>query len=909
MKQKTLVTAIKRTLGAEILLSAAFISTAYAQSAPTAASAAAPVAASSAASGKVTKLNKVEVTGSLLKSSDKVGFNQVQVVSAKEIQDSGATTVAGFLRDAAANSGSSFGESSGGEASFAPGGAGIALRGLSEKYTLTLVDGQRVAPYGFAVNGSDNFFDLNTIPLNMVDRIEIVKTGAVSQYGSDAIAGVVNIITKKNFQGVQLDGSYGGGTNNGGNGTTNLGVLFGFGDLNADRFNVTIGASFYKSNGITEADRSLTAQQNYLGTPANQLMTGSAFWEPGGQNTTRVPLSNCPYGGSVINAMTAGGPNSSAPGSICSINTAADNSIQPDEQRGSVKVHATFKISDTTEAWADLWASQNVTTQKLGAWGFNDNYPTAFSTTGSGGLVQIPNIVSGSNPYNPYGIDVPLSYTFANNPQEVKTVAGFYRASTGIKGSQDLGSTLGTWDWTASAGHSQSVVDNTQDVMNVAALQNILGPNGQFNFSNPGATPNGLAGLFTNDSYQGISKLDTVDLTASNSSLFSLPAGDVGVGFGAHFDHESQTITSMPSVVSGINAPDSYQTVNGQRNVAAAYYQIDVPIVHGLTFSQSSRYDHYSDFGGAFSPRFALRWQPVSMLTTYASYDRGFRAPTLVENSQSKLYEIGFATDPYNPVTTGYQQIPEIASGNPNLQPERTKNFNIGFELSPDSNTDFGLDWYKIIIDNVITQLPVQPLITANNPAIVNRYANGYINYVNVPFGNIGAIATDGLEATFRKSLPTSYGTFTLSGDWAYMLSFKDNGTQYAGSDLADGLPFGYSMPRWKGNTTLAWDYRKFNTTLTWEYTGPYAEALAVNSNTGALLQPNGQASYSQFNLLTTYSGIKHWVIYAGINNIMNKTPPLNANQISSAGQGVPYDFSQFTDVGRFVQVGASYRF
>ena len=912
MKQKTLVSAIKKILGAEVLLSTAFLASAYAQSAPTAASAAVPLAASSVASGKVTQLKKVEVTGSLLKSADKVGFNQVQVISAKEIQQSGATTVANFLRDASANTGSSFAENY--QNSFAPGGAGIALRGLSEKYTLTLVDGQRVAPYGFAVNGSDNFFDLNSIPLNMVDRIEIVKTGAVSQYGSDAIAGVVNIITKKDFQGVQLDGSLGGGTNNGGNGTTSFGITAGFGDLNADRFNVTLGASYYKSNGVTVADRSFEAPQNYLGLPGNQLTTGGAYWEPGGQNTTRVPLSTCPYGGSVVNALTAGGPNAQIPGNICSINTAASNSIQPDEQRGSAKLHATFKISDTTQAWADLWASQNTTTIKDGYFGIGDGSPNAFAPGafgpgGTGSVIQVPNTVSGSNRYNPYGYDVPLSYVFAgSSPQIVKTVAAFYRAATGVKGSQDLGSTLGTWDWAASFSHSQSVVENTSTELSVAGLANILGPNGQFNFSNPGATPNGLAGLLASDSNQAISKLDTVDLTESNSSLFSLPAGDVGLGLGAHFDHESQYIGNMAGVVSGAYAPDALQTVNGQRNVAAAYYQLDIPIVRGLTFSQSSRYDHYSDFGGAFSPRFALRWQPIQMLTTYASYDRGFRAPTLVENSQSKLYEVGlYSSDPFNVANTGGGQVEESATGNPNLQPERTKNFNVGFQLSPDRNTDFGLDWYKIIIDNVITQLPVEPLILANNPAVVQRYANSFISVVNVPFGNSGSIATDGLEATFRKALETRYGTFTLSGDWAYALSFKDNGTQYAGSDLAAGLPFGSSIPRWKGNTTLAWDYRKFNTTLTWEYTGPYAEAMATNNATGALLQPNGVASYSQFNILTTYSGIKHWTIYAGIDNIMNKVPPLDVNDIQTSG--VPYDFSQNNDIGRFVQVGATYRF
>ena len=901
MKQKTLVSAIKKILGAEILLSAAFISTAYAQSAPTAASgAAAPTAASSASSGKVTQLNKVEVTGSLLKSADKVGFNQVQTISAKEIEASGAPTVADFLRDAAANSASSFGESN--VNGFAPGGAGIALRGLSEKYTLVLVDGQRVAPYALAVNGTDNFFDLNTIPMNMVDRIEIVKTGAVSQYGSDAIAGVVNIITKKNFQGVQLDGSLGGGTNNGGNGTTSFGITAGFGDLNADRFNVTLGASFYKSNGITTADRPLEASQNYTSQPGGHLLQGQSYWEPNGAGSGTVPLSPCPYGGQVVSGVTAGGAGVQEPGNVCASNTSNAYSIQPDEQRGNAKIHATFKISDTTQAWADLWGSQNTTTLYQGYNGISDGSLLAYDPT-NGGVTVVPNVVSAANKYNPYGVATPLTYAFQGQPYTIKTNATFYRASTGIKGSQDLGSTLGTWDWSASVSHSQSVVDNTDSgLLNLTGLANILGPNGAFNFSNPSSTPNGLAGLYASDSYQAISKLDTVDLTATNSSLFSLPAGDVGLGLGAHFDHESEYISDLSGVVAGNEAPATLQTVNGQRNVAAVFYQVDVPIVKGLTFSQSSRYDHYSDFGGAFSPRFALRYQPISMLTTYASYDRGFRAPTLIENSKSQTFGAqGIGSDPANTINNGPALIEVVTAGNPKLQPERTKNYNIGFELSPTKNTDFGMDWYKIVIDNVIGSTPIQPLVLANDPTVVHRNPDTSIAYVDAPYQNLGQITTSGLEATFRQAMPTKFGTFTFSGDWAYILSFKDAGIQYAGQDLSLGLPFGASMPRWKGNTTLAWDYRKFNTTLTWQYTGPYAETYAG-------VQPQGVASYSQFNLVSTYTGIKNWTIYAGIDNIANKTPPYDAG-ILLYGNGVGYDSSQYNDVGRTIVVGASYRF
>jgi len=899
MKQKQRVSVIKKALGAEILLSAAFISTAYAQSTPP--NKAASTAASNPVSAGVTQLDKVEVTGSLIKSSDKVGFNQVQTITAKEIQSSGATTVSDFLRNASANSSSSFSDN---ESGFAPGGAGIALRGLSEKYTLVLVDGQRVAPYGLAVNATDSFFDVNSIPLNMVERIEIVKTGAVSQYGSDAIAGVVNIITKKDFQGVQLGGSFGGATS-GGDETKKFDITAGFGDLNADRFNVTMGASVYQQNGYTLADRSDTRSQNYLNQPFGGLDGRPDYFEPNGKGNGGAWKGACPPGSlPAPGASVIGGPGL---GSTCVVNTANGYSGEPDSLRVNAKVHATFQLTDTVQAFADLWESRDTTTLDQGYSGIGDG--TSSYNPGTGGVNQVANTLSGSNIYNPYHRDVPINYTFLGQPVSDTSTANFYRASTGIKGSLATPA-LGDWDWSASLSHSQSTVASTlSGLMSVTGLQNILGSNGRFNFSDPAATPDGLNGLYTDTNQLAISKLDTVDLTASTANLFSLPAGNVGLGLGAQFMHQSEYVSPVGSVASGQAIPLflNLQNVDGERNVAAAYYQIDVPIVTHLTFSQSGRYDHYSDFGGAFSPRFALRWQPVSILTTYASYDRGFRAPTLIENSQSSTYGVQFASDPHDPNhSTEPVPIVERQNGNSNLQPERTKNYNLGFQLSPDAKTDFGLDWYKIVINNVIGLHDIQATVNTNNPNTVVRNPGGTLSYVNTGYENLNALRTDGFESTFRKTVSTTMGNFTLSGDWAYVWHFNVEDTSgstvnCAGNDACGNQPFGASFPRWKGNMTFDWYYRKFDTALTYLYSSPY-------TMTEQGLTPDSVPSYSQFNLTTTYTGFKHWTVYASIDNLFNRMPPFDP-LYQTPTYGVPYDPSLYDNEGRFVEVGATYRF
>ncbi|HTH75457.1 MAG TPA: TonB-dependent receptor [Trinickia sp.] len=912
MKLTALGSAIRKIVWAEMALTAALgTSVAFAQSQPAAAgapstaapstaaapadasgaaavpasaaaAAAAPASGAAAAStGNVQKLQRFEVTGSLIRSSDKVGFNQVQTVTAKEIQQSGAATVADFLRNTTANSANSWSEGQTGN--FAAGAAGMALRGLSEKYTLVLVDGQRVAPFAFFSNTVDSFFDLNTLPLNDIERIEIVKTGAVSQYGSDAIGGVVNIITKHNFHGVQLDGSYGSAINGGnGDGTTKFGILAGFGNLNSDRFNVTAAASFYQSSGFTLADRDSTRNEDWTGKPGGLSVLAPSYWNmPDG---SAQPFNSCTFGGSLRPAAT----NSLTPGmagTLCGINTAGGMSILPQTQRLTAKIHADFKIDDKTTAFADFLVSRNQTTTNDGIWGNtvgNPQNPPLVWNPVTQQLGPFSTVVPASNPYNPFGVATPLTFSFPNTIAE-KTDATYWRASTGVKGSFSL--PRGDWDWATSISHSQSVVSNVfTNQLNVAALNDI--------YQN-GPTPNNLAGLYQNAGNLGISKLDTIDATISTPNLFHLPTGDVGLGFGAQFTHQSIALTPGSEFSSGAVLNPDLQTVVGQRNVGAVYYQIDVPIIRNLTFSQSGRYDHYSDVGGAFSPRFALRYQPVQALTMYTSYNRGFRAPTFVEDSKSQT--MGIQIDP----ATGLNYT-SITVGNPNLSPERTRNFNIGFQLSPTRTTDIGFDWYKIRVDNVIGQ--------GKPSQIVTDPTNGNILYKFIPYQNLGYLDTNGFEGTFRQAIPTSVGTFTLLGDWAYVDKFKIGfpgraPIDGAGNNYTLTQPFGGSFPRWRGNTTLDWTYHKFDAALTWQFTGPYAQNLLPQP------APAKVGSYSQFNLMMTYTGFKHWTIYGGIDNIFNRTPPYDPLFAQGTLDLNGYDQSIYTYIGRFAQIGATYKF
>lgn len=854
---------------------------------------------SSPSTSSTSELQTVQVTGSLIRTTDRVNFNQVQVISAEEIAASGEVTVADYLRDLATNSASSWADNF---AYGATGGAGVALRGLSEKYTLVLVDGVRVAPYGFPSNGTDTFVDLNTIPLNAIERIEVVKTGAVSQYGSDAIAGVVNIITRKDFTGLEATAGYGDATH-GGEATRKLGLSGGIGDLDHDRFNLSGAVSYFLQNGYTLADRANTASQNYTGLPFGASTKGADFWQPNG--TAGAALEPCPPNSSAVDAGSL--LTGTSTGTACAVDTANGLSLHPHEERIGGKVRATFKVDDGADAYVDLWDSRNTTIGLAGYNGIGDSTTSYTYNPLTGGIAQVPNIVPASNPYNPYGVAVPLTYTFLGQPQVLTVRSNFYRALAGVEGDFKTASAV-DWNWAATASHSQSTVDNYETGLeSVSGLENILN-NGVFDFSDPSATPNGLVGLYVSDSNQAISKLDTVDVSASTTNLLHLPAGDLGFGLGAQFLHQSDVVSDYALQSTGLAVPFYLQAIDGERNVGAAYYQVNVPLLSSLTFSQSSRYDHYSDFGSAFSPRFALRYRPVSQLTTYASFSRGFRAPTLAETSQQNSSGVQTAADPYSPTEPNVQEnYPVLVGGNPTLKAEHTKNYNAGFEWEPDARTAVGLDWYRIDISEVIGTGNIQAIIDQNDPSIVVRNPNGTIAYVNFDYENLNQLSTQGFELTLRRSLPTTTGTFNFTSDWTYVWHFEQTagGTtlDFAGNDGAIDTPFGAAFPRWKGNSNLGWSYNPVNVVLTYLFTGPYS--LGPASLTG---ETGRAGSYGQINLNASVAAGKGLTVYGVIDNAFDHKPPYNPLWLEFPTQ-TPYDPSLYSNEGRYLEIGIKYRF
>ena len=839
------------------------------------------------------RLDKIEVTGSNIKQTDVEGINPVQTITRKEIERSGQATVAELLRSISANTGQSFNETF--TNSFSPGAAGIALRGLSQKNTLVLLNGRRVANYGFAQNLQDTYVDLNAIPINAVERVEVLKDGASAIYGSDAIAGVVNIILRKDYQGGEIGGSY-GKAYEGGMAEKQGNAVVGFGQPGVDRFNVLIAANYFKRDLLKYSDRNYINDQDFRrfnGLNNNSTAAGTYQRVIAAPSPNRVPFAACGTNGFPGAVTPISNFSTTLRGSACAYNPSPFLTLFPESTREQVVAAGTFDIAPTLQAFGDLTYSHNKSFQVFTPAPFS-SASVAFDPT-NGGVRRVPGTLPVGNPSNPFTVPTNISYTFFDvGPRNSEIVSKFYRALGGLKGN------FGKWDWETAYFHSES--DETQRNFNRVdsyVLANVLA-NGTYNFVNPQLNPAITNALRINPQRRSLSKLDLID-AKTTTELATLPAGPLGFAAGVEFKRES--IADRPDFLTtnGNILGQGATATDGNRRTTAAYAEFNVPIVKTLEASAAAREDHYSDFGSAFSPKVGLKWQPIPELLFRTTASKGFRAPSLPENSASSATFFQTVTDPLAPGGPAQVNIAGVFSGNKTLSPERSKNYNAGFVVAPNSTTSFGVDLYSIEQKNLVGTDSSQFIV--NNPGLfpgqlIRDPITGNLVAVLNRYRNLTALRTLGYDIDFRKSLVLStLGKLTLNGNWTYLQRYK---TQVAaGQPLSDnaGNNGNTALPRTKGTTTLTWEYQAFTTALTYYYTSAYAQQNATTSQ-------DRVGEYRQFDLYVSWEGIKNLKLFGSIQNLGNTHPPFDA----STG-GRPFDFTLYDARGRYFRAGLTYKF
>lgn len=839
------------------------------------------------------KIERIEVTGSNIKRVDTEGVAAVQVITREEIERSGKSSVAEVIRGISSNSGNSLNEVF--TNSFSPGASGVSLRGLGQKNTLVLINGRRMANYGFAQNLQDTYVDLNSIPTGAVERIEVLKDGASAVYGSDAIGGVVNIILRNNYRGGELGVSAGTSTE-GGLDETRASAAFGVGDPAKDKFNLLASVDYFKRDLLLASEREFTRDQDTRAFPGGAWNMASIATY---RRTPREPFSTC---GVSNPGFLAPGNQLGSTGTLCVFNPASLITLFPKSERLALLTRGTWEVSPSLTGFVEASYSHNKT--------FQPSTPTPFSPTSvaynpaTGGPVVVAAILPVGNRSNPFSTPVGINYAFFDvGPRNTSIDSKSHRALAGFKGN------VQNWDWEFGFGNAQNKVEqvNANRVDRFVLSQAIA--NNTYNFLNPAAGTVTAAQLRINPVRQSTSKLDFVDAKMS-SELTQLPDGPLG--FAAGIEHRKESILDLPDrlITNGNVLGQGATGTDGSRRNTAAFFEFSIPAMRNLELQLTGREDRYSDFGSAFSPKFGFKWTPTKSFVIRGTVSRGFRAPTLPENSKSSAT---FFTQVIDTLATSpnFNQVVNIAgsfAGNPALKAEKSKNSNLGVVWEPDRDFNIGLTWYKIRQNDVVNANGFQTIVSnpTQYPGQILRAADGTLVAINDAYRNLAFTETDGLDVDFRKSFRTDgAGIFTLSADYVYVGHFKSQPAQ--GQDIVDYVDSngfgGGGIPRYRGRVGLSWEKNKWNVALNRQQNASWdQQQVAV---------PPAQervGAYAQYDLYVSYDGFRNLKLFGSVLNLADTKPPFDPQNGGTAST-VQYDISQNDLRGRYVTLGLKYNF
>ncbi|WP_440026132.1 TonB-dependent receptor [Chromobacterium amazonense] len=851
------------------------------------------------------QLERVTITGSNIKRINKEGALPVEVLKKEDIEKTGASTTVQLLESLTSTNDILAGTNA---SSFAAGAASAGLRGMGAKYVLVLLNGRRLPNYAMPISGTDTFVDLNTLPISMIDSVEILRDGASAIYGSDAVAGVINFKTKRNYQGTQISTRY-GQTEDGDGMEQSAGVMSGIGDKAKDGYNLIWEFNAYHREPVFYSKHEPVNTMDYRRYGGKDTRSGTRWglWKDYTNSKFYSPMPGC-----TKSTVTLPNGNTICPSDYADLGT----QLSPRTSRYGLNVNFSKTLGGDAELYAELSANRNLTSLD-GGWSFMNaqlikngyaSYPTSPATIAA--LQSIyPNFVNGDT------LQVTRSlYEPGKSMRDV--TADTYRAVVGIN------STYKDWDLDGyiNLGQSKASVNTSNVVLNTP-FQNMLqnGPaTGQPRFD-PFAQNNPVASLspyFTSITNQATSNLEMLELKASKSELATLPAGPLGFATGLQWWHES--IDSKPDGLIQQNAIMNFaqqQPLQASRSVAALYAELNVPVIKNLETQLAVRADHYNDFGDTVNPKVAFSYRPWQQVMLRGSATSSFKAPSLPQlyttrTAYQSVYDYAQCASKGIPdkCTKASQQIQ--SGGNPGLKAETNKNFGFGIVLEPIKNLTASIDWYKLDQKDTIQSL--DPQYVLNNasqfPGYIVRKPSGIagvlgdIDYVKAPYINSGKTVTSGLDIDIQYELSLgSYGKLNFREQQSRILSFQN--TQQASAPLQENVDYA-SMPRWKNLFTVDYRFDKYSATVVTRTYAGYKNLYSPDyTNTSAAI-PQRVPSYTAFDVNMSVRPIKKLKIDGGIRNIGNRTPPY------ATGAGVETFSGPSTDLwGRTYYVSAEYKF
>ena len=731
-------------------------------------------------------LKPITVTGYLVPRVGGEGVQPVESLTRDFIDKQGDQTVADVILRLSENVGS-FSPIVTPGGSTSPSASAANLQGLGVNSTLVLIDGHRQTPFPFPLNGFQPFVDLNSIPLAAVDRIEVLKDGASALYGSDAIAGVINVILKNEYQGADISSYY--GISQRGDEVWHVqltsGISHSFNENS--KFSIVGAFDFYENSPIDAKDRSYSSNldhsirgPDFFDLRSSHAPAGDFIGLNSENKYTVIPGSVGPFLNPATDFIVNGTSNS--------FNFVPGSQLLPREQRIGGYVKAQYQLNQYVRFYDEFMDERNKENASAA--------PVPVSDTDN---ITVP----ATNPFNPFGEPLqwsggrPFNFGFRHTITEVDTV----RNIVGI----NVFNLPKNWFVDASFLYAESDAETQRfgspldSALNEALAGTLPGLEGQFYNPFPDSSvARKLNANFTGPLQYNQDRHARTDLTIweirSGGELYDLPGGPITLGLGAEYRSDVfvdyKDINSQRGNVLGAG-PSPNQS--GKDYDRAAYEELTIPVLGGhwswpgarlFEIVLAERYDNYSSFGGAWKPKFSLWYKPFEDLTFRASYSEGFRAPSLQELFTAQVSTFTFITDPTPP--QGFQantEVETISGGNPNLKPETSYAYYAGLIWTPghsdpehswwgwaDGLTIYG-DWTEILKRNVISAVDTQFVV--NNPQLfpgnVIRGTTGQIVTVLSPFENLGAIKVDSFSfgGTF-SSKEYHWGKIDLAVDATY---------------------------------------------------------------------------------------------------------------------------------------------
>jgi iron complex outermembrane receptor protein len=914
---------------------------------------------------------RVEITGTNIRRSEAETASSVITVNRADIERSGKATVAELLQTLAVdNQGSvptTFGNG------FAAGASGISLRGLGAASTLVLMNGRRMAPYGLADDGQKQFTDLNVIPTDAVERVEILKDGASAIYGSDAIAGVVNIILRRDFQGNTVRFQRGASGDWDGK-RTNVAFTKGIGNLDADRYNVLFSLEYKKFDEIWYRDR---ADREWIGRndlrrwgySAEQALGGTGAILPGtgtAGNAINGNVRNPADPTNYYNRGNLAGPGFTRtfPGAACSNFTNHPqgdpgggclidaslmyNQIEPKQENLSFFLRGTYQLAPAIQLYSELnwYTSQTDTSTTPSSVSASVGFP--------GGPVNNAVVQLGpTHPDNPYfGTAARIRYLAADVGPRVSNIgSNFLRWLGGAKG------TNYGWDWDSALLFSHNHVNNTQtgflqrDVAfalldpspaNVAAAAAhspayaALPPGTVWRIAeNAGLNSPALyAALSPTILNTANTKVGQIDFKATREfSGIPYLAGNLGLALGTEFRHEMTELLPTTGTERGNVIGLGYSAYSGARNVFALYGEGLAPLPFNVEASAALRYDHFTDVGSSYTPKFGLKWTPVREFALRGTFARGFRAPSPAENGVGGLAAFSTASDPVRcalGVTSACNpaSVALITSPNPNLAPERSRSYTLGAIWDPLPRTSISVDYWKIKRKNEINQEQVDAAIAAGHvardPGSVSGIPGdpGQITAVLTRYVNSAQSKVRGLDvdARYNHRLPDAWGNATFDVKYTHIFEWlrtERDGTsrEFAGTHGNCDVTNCTGTPADRVNMRFGWDRNNLRVSANVNYRGVLENRFFRGDPSGcAVTFANGAdapsgcelASFTTVDLVVRWKPLQRWEVFGSIQNLFDKIAPLDPLTYGAQAYN-PLDYEGAR--GRFYTLGARYSF